>query len=130
MSFWSTADFAFQRKLPDPINEEILAESVTMQTKLDGSNHRGLARAATKPWHGAQQSMLDPWILGPAAAGLVLPWVPDVLGVQWSHEDAVHIVGSAYAGFIQGISKRSLPFGAYLSTSQLPWHDFSDLYLK
>jgi hypothetical protein len=130
MSFWSFADFAFQRKLLDPINEEIWAESVTMQTKLDGLNHCDLARDATKPWHGAQQSMLEASIFGPAADGLVLPWVPDVLGCQWSHEDAVHIIGSAYAGFIQGISKRRLPFGAYLSTSRLPWHDFSELYLK
>jgi hypothetical protein len=42
----------------------------------------------------------------------------------------VQIVGSAYAGFIQGISKRSFPFEAYLRTSRLSWHDFAELYLN
>jgi hypothetical protein len=72
------------------------------------------AAIGQKRWHGSQQGTISLSLLGPACDGLTLPWVPDVLGSQWNHEKSVHIVGSAYAGFLQGISKRSFPFDAYL----------------
>jgi hypothetical protein len=101
-----------------------------MQRDLDRENPQGLRSGDKGVRHLAQQTLLDPSVFGREADGLVLPWVPDVLGCQWDHDNAVHIVGSAYAGFIQGISKRRLTFDGYLRTSRLLWHDFAELYLK
>lgn len=125
MSFWLTAEFAFQQGLPDLINEEIWADSALVQRELCNR-----VNACEKVWHGAQQASLNTVVLGPEAEGLILPWVPDVLGSQWNHSNAVHIVGSAYAGFIKGISRRQFPFEAYVRTSRLKWHDFAELYLR
>ena len=120
MSFWNKATFAFQQEMADAINEEIWSLSAKIQ-ELEFPN---------LPEHGAQQAMVDSAIFGPDADGLVLPWVPDVLGSEWQHQDTVHVVGSAYAGFIEKISRRSFPFGDYLRTSRKQWHDFARLYLE
>ena len=74
--------------------------------------------------------MMDPAVLGQAAAGIVLPWVPDVLGADWKDERAVHLVGLAYAGFIKEISSRYLPFSDYLQACTAHWHRFADVYLR
>jgi uracil-DNA glycosylase len=124
MSFWSNADLAFQHKTEDAINEEIWTQSAKIHQEI------GFRPTDLGPdRYGARQAMLDPNVLGPSADGLVLPWVPDILGSEWNHEKAVHVVGLAYAGFIEGISKRSFPFDDYLRASKGHWHGFADLYL-
>ena len=47
-----------------------------------------------------------------------LPWVPDIVGVNWKHPESLIIIGSAYAPFIRGISKRrcTLPLSEYLDS--------------
>jgi hypothetical protein len=50
-SFWSVADFAFQRGLADPVNEKIWGGSVAMQKDLNGENRCGFANDQKKAWH-------------------------------------------------------------------------------
>jgi hypothetical protein len=100
VSFWNNADYAFQHNGQDSINEGIWAQSA-------GIHNGGIftpASLADAGCYGAQQAMLDPAVLGQTAAGIILPWVPDVLGANWEDERAVHVVGWAYAGFITEIS--------------------------
>jgi hypothetical protein len=56
--------------------------------------------------------------------------VPDLIGEDWRHPDAVHVVGMAYAGFILGLSKRNLPVADYASASREPWHVFAEAFVK
>jgi len=123
MSFWNNAEFAFQRQSADSINQQIWNRSAKIHER-EGFRPVDLAAIGSV---GAQQAMLDEDLFGPEADGLVLPWVPDVLGAEWCHSEAVHIVGSAYAGFIKGISNRNLAFSDYLGASN--WHDFADMFL-
>ncbi|SPF56789.1 hypothetical protein SBA4_930008 [Candidatus Sulfopaludibacter sp. SbA4] len=125
MSFWNNAEFAFQRQLADAINEEIWSRSAKIH-ETEGFRPVDLAAIGS---FGAQQAMLGKNLFGPAADGLVLPWVPDVLGVEWDHSRAVHIVGSAYAGFIKGVSNRNFVFCDYLRAGKGHWHDFADMFL-
>lgn len=69
---------------------------------------------------GAQQAMLD---------DVPLSWVPDVLGRQWQDAESIIIVGSAYAPFLQGISRRSatIPLPEYRTLSP---HEFLRSFLK
>jgi hypothetical protein len=99
-SFW--ADEHLQ--LTDDINTEIWNESPNEQRAIQCPTTLRLPGTV-----GAQQAMLDE---------PPLPWVPDVLGRQWQEADAIVIVGSAYAPFLQGISKRNatLPLTAYRTT--------------
>lgn len=51
-----------------------------------------------------------------------LPWVPDLVGKKWREKEGILIFGSAYAGFIQGYSKRcrgnkGIPVCDYASAS-------------
>ncbi|HML18449.1 MAG TPA: hypothetical protein VK419_15575 [Bryobacteraceae bacterium] len=118
MSFWNDADLAFQRELEDSINDEIWSQSVKIHEKK-GFTRTELAACG----YGAQQAML------PADAS-VLPWVPDVLGSEWDHPQAVHIVGIAYAGFIKEISERCFPLEEYVKASKGGWRDFARTYLS
>jgi len=125
MSFWSNADFAFQHGIEDSINEEIWSQSAKVHQE---AGFRPAELGAGR--YGAQQAMLDPKILGPSAEDVVLPWVPDVLGSEWNHEGAIHVVGLAYAGFIRGISQRRFPLDDYLGASKGHWHRFAELFLN
>jgi len=118
MSFWNYADFAFQHEMVDPINDEIWSQSV----KIHGEKGFTPAELAASGY-GAQQAML------PAEAS-VLPWVPDVLGSEWDHPEAVHIVGMAYAGFIKELSDRCFPLEEYVKDSKGSWRDFARTYLS
>lgn len=126
MSFWNNADYAFKRNAQDCINEEIWAKSADIH-KHGIFTPASLAAAGC---YGAQQAMMDPVVVGQAAAGIVLPWVPDILGANWKDARAVHVVGWAYAGFVKEISSRYLPFSDYLQASKAHWKDFADLYLR
>jgi hypothetical protein len=137
MSFWNNADFAFQHHTHDSINDEIWRESAEIH-KEKGFNPVELATSGT---YGAQQAMLCAAAL-PAASTLrrasvaclrpveVLPWVPDVLGSEWDHAEAIHIVGMAYAGFIKGISDRDFPLEEYVKASKGSWRDFAQMYVS
>lgn len=125
MSFWNNADYAFQHNGQDSINEDIWARSAGIH-KRGNFTPASLAAGC----YGAQQAMMDPAVLGQTAAGVVLPWVPDVLGANWEDERAVHVVGWAYAGFIKEISSRDLAFRDYLKASEAHWHKFADVYLR
>ena len=126
MSFWNNVDYAFQHNAQDSINENIWVRSANIHE--DGNFTPASLAAAGR--YGAQQAMLDPAVLGQTADGIVLPWVPDVLGADWEDVSAVHVVGWAYAGFIREISSRYLPFSDYLRASKAHWHDFADVYLR
>jgi hypothetical protein len=119
VSFWRTADLAFQHGAQDSINDEIWRESPKMHEDV-GLRHPELAASEA---YGAQHAML------PADAS-VLPWVPDVLGSEWDHPEAVHIVGMAYAGFIEGIGARHFPLEEYVKASERRWRDFARTYLS
>lgn len=125
MSFWNKADLAFQHEAEDSINDEIWSQSAKVHQE-EGFRSTDL----TPGCYGAQQAMLDSAIFGPPANGLVLPWVPDILGSEWNHPEAIHIAGLAYAGFIKGISKRCFPFDDYLRASKGHWHEFAELFLR
>ena len=117
MSFWDTADFAFQHGAQDSINDNIWLESAKIHEKV-GFKPPEISASG----YGAQQAMLPD--------GSVLPWVPDVLGSEWDHPEAVHIVGMAYAGFIREISNRCFPLEEYVRASKGNWRDFARAYLS
>lgn len=86
MSFWSEAHLDLQ----DALNSTIWTESPKVQERIQpyGST-----------WSfgciGAQQAMRE---------ARKLPWVPDVVGVEWRSPAALLIVGSAYGPFLGGPS--------------------------
>lgn len=79
----------------DSLNEEIWNDSPIAQrkiNKLNSSNKKSIR-------YGAQQAMLE-------GEEIILPWVPDIVGKDYKSNDSLVIVGSAYAGFIEGYSSR------------------------
>jgi len=118
MSFWDNADFAFQHHAHDSINDEIWRESAKIHEEMEFKPDDLAAPGA----YGAQQAMLP--------NGSVLPWVPDVLGSEWTDCEAVHVVGMAYAGFIEEFSSnRHFPLKEYVKASNESWHNFAQMYL-
>jgi len=99
MSFWSPE----YMDAADPVNEKIWLESPAEQAVIQQAG--SLTRDGDI---GAQQIMVD-------GRETSLPWVPDILGLGWKHCESVTIVGSAYAPFIRGISRRdyTLPLMEY-----------------
>jgi hypothetical protein len=100
MDFWSPQYL----DSTDLVNETIWVESPAEQALIQR------AGLLTKDGDiGAQQIMVDGRVLP-------LPWVPDILGLEWKHSESVIIVGSAYAPFVAGISKRVyvLPLSEYV----------------
>lgn len=45
-----------------------------------------------------------------------LPWVPDLVGLGWQQPESLIVIGSAYAPFIRGLSKRrcTMPLADYV----------------
>src|SRR4051794_22742304 len=98
----------------DDLNAEMWHRSPTVQRLIQPPRdleHDGAV--------GAQQAMLEDDSVPGVTRETVLPWVPDLLGAGWRRSDAVLVVGSAYAGFIRGLSRRSrsLPLSEYASAS-------------
>jgi hypothetical protein len=89
----------------DPDNEKIWIQSPALQASIQST---GLLNAEGDI--GPQQIMIDGF-------DAPVPWVPDVLGLEWKHPESLIIVGSAYAPFIAGISKRdcTLPLREYVN---------------
>ena len=87
----------------DPENEEIWIDSPAEQARIQRPG------SLTKEGDvGAQQIMVN-------GREVPLSWVPDLLGLEWKRSESVMIVGSAYAPFIGGISRRgcTLPLAEY-----------------
>jgi len=98
-NFWRTAIFP----TVDSINDDIRGTSPAIHQQ-PGFLPAGLVAAGSA---GAQQAMLDPAIYPWLPANSIVPWPVDLAGADWTHPDAVIIVGSAPAGFIAGCSSRN-----------------------
>ncbi len=94
MRFWNIDEF----KLNDDLNVKIWKESAAKGRTLQGDSTCEF---------GAQQAMLTriPDFIG-LDENSSLPWVPDLVGINWKDADALVVVGSAYAGFIRQYSSR------------------------
>lgn len=122
--FWASASLTTD----DEINRRIWDTSAALQTTifppatLSGPNALG-----------AQQAMLDPDPLAtpPITSGTVLPWVPDLLGANWTDRESLLIVGSAYAGFIYEYNGgKGLHIRDYLACSQRDWPRFQTEFIR
>jgi hypothetical protein len=69
---------------------------------------------------------IHPWL----PANRVAPWVPDLLGEEWTHPNAVFIVGSALAGFIGQYSRRDhvMDLKDYLAAQD--WPAFQRIFFR
>lgn len=97
----------------DQVNDDIWKRSPAVQFSIQGPEQLLLSGSV-----GAQQAML------PGNAGDVLPWAPDVLGLEWGESGSLTIIGSAYAGFIRECSTRrnTLPLSSYIESRN--WQNF------
>ena len=111
-SFWS----ADALTLEDALNDSIWAHSSQVQNEIQSPAD---AKASAV---GAQQAML--------MAGRVLPWVPDILGLNWERQDSLLIIGSAYAPFVEGSATRSnaMSLTAYLQANS--WQEFQSTFIE
>ena len=97
MRFFDPDSFDFD----DQINREIWEQSAMRQHAIQQP-----ADVSAPGTFGAQQAMLTAGIVQGVDPNTVLPWVPDLVGKEWSSEKAFFVVGSAYAGFIKQYSGR------------------------
>jgi len=110
----------------DAVNDAIWLHSATAQTSIQHPNDLVGAESI-----GAQQAMMCAGIAPRILSGSILPWVPDLLGECWKSEDAVLVVGTAYAGFIREFSGRPCCMGLtdYAGLAQNSWPDFHDSFI-
>lgn len=90
--FWDTKSLIEK----DSLNEEIWNDSPKVQRSINQLN----TNSASSMKYGAQQAMID-------GTEYCLPWVPDIVGRDYKSSDSIIIIGSAYAGFIDGYSPRN-----------------------
>ena len=99
--------------LNDSLNATIWSLSPSMRCIQNPSMLRNAGSV------GAQQAMIEagtyPSPQYPAGFGRdsVLPWIPDYVGKKWQDENALLVVGSAYAGIIKGYCDRDFPLKDY-----------------
>jgi hypothetical protein len=72
--------------------------------------------------------MLDPAVTS-ALAPLVLPWVPDLLGDDWTHECVIVIVGQNYGQFVTGYTNRPKRMSAQAYGTATTWQDFQRTFI-
>lgn len=124
MPFWDSHHF----DLSDPINAEIWENSPQLQHAIQTP-----AALAPVGAFGAQQAMFEAphqafWDnLQPSG---ILPWVPDLVGKRWKKKDAVFVVGSAYAGFIDEYSGRDAAMNLCCYASANSASAFQERFLK
>ncbi len=110
----------------DCVNDDIWSRSPAIQRVLAAQFPVGAPGSV-----GGQQAMFlpdEPDVRGTATNPL--PWVPDLVGKNSDGPDAVMIIGSAYAPFVEGYSERHLPLEDYRMQAALPnWIDFQHLFL-
>jgi hypothetical protein len=123
--FWTKAKLLSSTQATDVVNEDIWASSVAVHSQPGGENMLLLPGSV-----GPQQAMLDPTIHPWLSSGTIAPWVPDLLGEEWTHPNAVFVVGSALAGFIQRYSSRDnvMSLDAYLAAHD--WKSFQKAFLR
>jgi hypothetical protein len=61
---------------------------------------------------------------------VILPWVPDLLGEEWTHECGIVIVGQNYGQFITGYTKRTKRMSAYDYVSATTWQAFQHAFVN
>jgi hypothetical protein len=125
-NLWKKARLACMTQTPDAVNQDIWAFSPAIHRQASFREEL-LAHAGSI---GARQAMLDPAIHPTLRAGSVAPWVPDLLGEEWTHPNAIFVVGSALAGFIEGYSSRDhvMSSDAYLTAQD--WTAFQRVFLR
>jgi hypothetical protein len=113
----------------DSVNEQLWATSVNVQHAIQEPNE--ISRAGDI---GAQQAMLRPGICKGIDEDSVLPWVPDIVGREWRSQDAVLVVGTAYAGFISEFSgrhqKNTIGLGEYHDLASRPVGVFQARFIE
>jgi hypothetical protein len=123
-TFWTLASLAAD----DDLNRIMWETSASLQAKIHPPETLTGINAL-----GAQQAMLDPDPLAapPITSQTVLPWVPDLLGANWTDEESLLIVGSAYAGFIREYNGgKGLRIRDYLACSQQKWSRFQAEFIR
>ena len=95
----------------DPLNAEIWGCSRMIH---QDAGFRPEDQALASPF-GAQQ----------AALGTVLPWIPDVTGAEWTHPEAVLVVGAAPPPFLGWV-----PVHEYQRAAEGRWQTFAALYRR
>jgi hypothetical protein len=123
-TFWPLDGLAAR----DDLNRTIWEASAALQPKIQAPETLNRKNAL-----GAQQAMLNPDPLAdpPITTATVLPWVPDLLGANWTDEESLIIVGSAYSGFIREYSGgKGLRIRDYLASSQQEWFRFQIEFVR
>jgi hypothetical protein len=124
--FWTTARLLANTHTPDTTNDDIWTSSTTIHS----TSHFQPSLLQQHGSVGAQQAMLDatihPWVL----PGTLVPWVPDLLGEDWTHPHAVFVVGSALAGFIRSYSTRDHTMSLRSYLAALDWKAFQSAFIQ
>ncbi len=125
-NFWPKVKLACITGMADVTNEDIWASSVAIHQE-PGFQPSLLVPSGSI---GLQQAMLDPAIHPWLPPSSVAPWVPDLLGQEWTHPNAVLVVGSALAGFIGGYSRRNrvMQLKDYLAAHN--WQAFQRVFFR
>ena len=125
-NFWTKARLLCRTQTPDIVNDDIWRSSVAIHSQP--SFQANLLRLPGSV--GAQQAMLDPVVHPWPSVGVVAPWVPDVLGEDWTHPNAIFVVGSALAGFIKDYSGRHhvMDLNDYLGAQD--WQAFQKTFVR
>jgi len=76
-----------------------------------------------------QQVMIDPRVTPGGRRTTVLPWVPDLLGSDWTDRCAMLIVGQSYAGFLDRYSNRPNRMPVYQYQNAGDWQTFQRDYI-
>jgi hypothetical protein len=123
-SWWAQANI-FSRA--DPVNESIWIDSPPIHAR-QGFTPAGLTHPGAV---GAQQAMLDPTVtIGLANPAPILPWVPDLLGNEWTHECGIVIIGQNYGQFIAGYTTRPKCMSAHVYAMATDWQGFQKTFVK
>jgi len=125
-NFWGKVKLACMTGVVDRTNEDIWASSAAIHQQPAFHSGQLVAPGSAGP----QQAMLDqaihPWL----PANCVAPWVPDLLGEEWTHRNGVLVVGSALAGFIGRYSRRDrvMDLKDYLAAQN--WEAFQRVFFR
>ena len=101
-NFWAKVKLPCMTTVADSTNEDIWASSVAIHQETGFHAGPLVAPGSVRP----QQAMLDPAIHPWLPTNCVAPWVPDLLGEERTHPNAVLVVGSTLAGFIGRYTRR------------------------
>jgi hypothetical protein len=115
-SWWAQARILTGK---DTINEVIWKDSPRIHN-LPGFTPSNLQNPGSL---GAQQAMLDPAVTF-GLGTLVLPWVPDLLGDEWTHQCGIVIVGQNYGQFVTGYTNRPRRMSAQAYATATTWQGF------